>query len=129
ESVLRPLAVYFFLLLALRVAGKRTLASITTFDFVLLLIIGESTQQALIGDDFSITGACVIISTLIMIDIAMSHLKKRFPRLDTMLEGLPVVLIDEGKVLQQRLRETRVDEKDILHAAREKQGLHNMESI
>lgn len=129
DSVLRPVTIYFFLLLALRVSGKRSMATVTTFDFVLLLIIGESTQQALIGNDFSLTGAIVIISTLITVDIGMSYLKRYFPMLDRMVEGLPMVLIDEGQILQDRMKQARVDEEDILQAARQLQGLHRMELI
>jgi len=129
DSVLRPVTIYFFLLLALRVSGKRSMATVTTFDFVLLLIIGESTQQALIGNDFSITGAVVIISTLITVDIGMSYLKRFFPMLDRMVEGLPMVLIDDGQILQDRMKQARVDEEDILQAARQLQGLHRMELI
>ena len=67
-----PLVVYFFLLLLVRLSGKRTLAQVTTFDFVLLLIIGEATQQGLIGDDFSVTKALLLITTLLGIDIGLS---------------------------------------------------------
>ena len=65
ESVLRATVVYVFLLVVFRIAGKRSLAQITTFDFVLLLIIGEATQQALLGDDYSVVNACIVIGTLI----------------------------------------------------------------
>jgi uncharacterized membrane protein YcaP (DUF421 family) len=75
DAVLRAMAVYLFLLLVMRVSGKRTLTQITTFDFVLLLIIGEATQQGLIGDDFSVTKALLLITSLIGLDIAMSLIK------------------------------------------------------
>ena len=69
DAVLRAIAVYLVLLLLFRVAGRRTLAEITTFDFVLLLIIGEATQQALLGEDFSVTNAVIVIATLLFIDV------------------------------------------------------------
>ena len=65
DSVLRSVAVYLFVLVVFRISGKRSLSQITTFDFILLLIIGEATQQALLGDDFSIVNAFVVIATLI----------------------------------------------------------------
>ena len=65
ESVLRAAIVYVFLLVLFRLAGKRTLSDVTTFDFVLLLIISEATQQALLGEDFSLTNAFLVITTLI----------------------------------------------------------------
>lgn len=72
DAVLRAAAIYFVLMVLFRVAGRRSLTDLTTFDFVLLLIIGEATQQALLGDDFSVTNAILIISTLIAIDVGFS---------------------------------------------------------
>ncbi len=69
EVVLRALIMYSFLMVIFRIGGQRTLAQITPFDFVLLLIVGEATQQALLGEDFSITNSLIVISTLITIDI------------------------------------------------------------
>ena len=68
DSVLRSIAVYLFVLAVFRISGKRSLSQITTFDFILLLIIGEATQQALLGNDFSIINAFVVIATLITLD-------------------------------------------------------------
>ncbi len=69
ESVLRAAAMYVGLLIIMRIAGKRSLAQITTFDFVLLLIISEATQNAMLGQDFSITNAFIVIITLVTLDI------------------------------------------------------------
>jgi uncharacterized membrane protein YcaP (DUF421 family) len=77
DVILRGIAVYVFLLLVFRIAGRRTLSQITTFDFVLLLIIGEATQQALLGDDFSVTTGFLVVATLLVIDIGLSLLKGR----------------------------------------------------
>ena len=129
DSVLRAAAIYAFLLLVFRLAGKRSLAQITTFDFVLLLVIGEATQQALLGDDFSLTNAFVVILTLLGIDIALSLLKQRSPLMDKWLDDIPLVLVDDGKPLRDRMEKARVDESDILSAARELQGLERMDQI
>ena len=77
ESVIRPALVYLVLLLLLRLTGKRTLAQITSFDFVLLLIISEATQQALIGEDNSMINGAIVVATLIGLNIVMSLLKQR----------------------------------------------------
>jgi uncharacterized membrane protein YcaP (DUF421 family) len=69
DSVLRAAAIYLVLLVLFRVAGRRTLSEITSFDFVLLLVIGEATQQALLGEDFSLIHAVLVIVTLIMLDV------------------------------------------------------------
>lgn len=129
ESVLRGLAVYVFLLVVFRVSGKRTIAEITTFDFVLLLIIAETTQQALLGEDFSLVNCFVLVATLICAEISLSIWKRRHPAVDRVVDGVPLVLVDNGRVLHERLRRARVDEDDILVSARERQGLERVEQI
>lgn len=129
DSVLRAAAVYLILLVILRVAGKRTLAQVTVFDFVLLLIISEATQQALLGEDFSITTAAIVIGTLVLFDIALSMLKQRSPRLDRIIDDTPVVIVDHGRALQDRMRHARIDEEEVLIAAREAHGLERLDQI
>ena len=129
ETILRALGIYLFLLLVFRMAGKRSLAQITTFDFVLLLIIGEATQQALIGNDFSLTTAWLLITTLLGAEIAMSLFKQRFPRLERIIDGTPLVLVDNGQLLRDRMQKSRVDEADIMSAARHLQGLERLDQI
>lgn len=129
DSCLRGLAIYFFLLLIFKVCGKRTLAQVTTFDFVLLLIISETTQQALLGEDFSITGSLILISTLVLADVAMDKLKARVPWAGKFLEGVPLVLVSDGQPLRDRMKKSRVDDSDILAAAREIHGITEMDDI
>jgi uncharacterized membrane protein YcaP (DUF421 family) len=129
DSVLRAAAVYIFLVILFRIAGKRTLSDVTTFDFVLLLIVSEATQQALLGEDFSLTNAFLVILTLIGIDIAISLVQQRWPWLDKWLEGVPLVIVEHGQPLHDRLKRSRVSEEDVLVAARERQGLARMDQI
>lgn len=129
DSVLRATAVYLILLVIMRIAGKRTLAQVTVFDFILLLIIGEATQQALLADDFSIVNAAIVIATLVLLDIALSMLKQRSKRLDRIIDDTPVVIVDHGKLLRDRMQRARIDEQEILVAARELHGLERLEQI
>jgi uncharacterized membrane protein YcaP (DUF421 family) len=129
DSVLRATAVYLILLVIMRIAGKRTLAQITVFDFILLLIIGEATQQALLGEDFSITTAAIVIGTLVSLDIGLSMLKQRSKTLDRIIDDTPVVIVDHGKLLQDRMDRSRIDEQEILVAARELHGLERLDQI
>jgi uncharacterized membrane protein YcaP (DUF421 family) len=129
ESVIRGLAVYFFLLLIFRVSGKRTLSENTNFDLVLLLIISETTQQAMVDNDHSMTNAFLLIMTLIGASVALSLLKQRLPVVEKWLDGAPVVIIEKGRLLKDRMDKTRVDEADILEAARELQGLERLDQI
>jgi uncharacterized membrane protein YcaP (DUF421 family) len=129
ESVIRPALVYVLLLVLLRLTGKRTLAQITSFDFVLLLIISEATQQALIGVDNSMINCAIVVSTLIGINIVMSLLKQRYKWVDRVLDDIPLVIVANGKPLKERMDKARVDEDDVLDAARENFGLERMDQI
>jgi uncharacterized membrane protein YcaP (DUF421 family) len=129
DSILRGLAVYVFLLVLFRIAGRRTLSEMTNFDFVLLLIISEATQNAMIGNDYSVTNGLVVILTLIGLDIALSVMKQRFPLMERYIDGLPLVIVDEGRPLKDLMDRARVDEQDILASARDKHGLERMEQI
>jgi uncharacterized membrane protein YcaP (DUF421 family) len=129
DSVLRAVAIYGFLLLIFRITGKRSLAQITTFDFVLLLIIGEATQQALLGDDFSIVNAYVVIATLMALELGLSLIKRWWPALDRALESMPLIIVQDGKLLADRIARERVDLDDVLAAAREDHGLERLDQI
>jgi uncharacterized membrane protein YcaP (DUF421 family) len=129
DAVIRAAAVYVFLLLLFRVSGKRSLAEITTFDFVLLLIVSEATQQALLGEDFSIINCFILVSTLTAIDVALSLVKRKWPNFEKYAEGLPLILVKDGELLKDRMHRSRVDEDDILESARRLQGLARMDQI
>ncbi|MEX2220262.1 MAG: YetF domain-containing protein [Candidatus Rokuibacteriota bacterium] len=129
DSVLRAGAMYLVLLVVFRIVGKRTLAQITPFDMVLLLIIAESTQQALVGPDFSIVNAVLVIVTLVGIDIGLSRWRHHSRRVEKILDDMPVVLVDRGRPLQPRMDRERVDVSDILEAARLQQGLERMDQV
>ena len=129
DSILRALVTYIVLLLILRLAGSRTLAGITTFDFVLILIISEAVQSALIDNDHSMTNAFLLIITLVGMNVLMSVLKQRSGRIERLLDGTPLVLIERGKLHSDRLDRERVDEADVLEAARELQGVSTLDDI
>lgn len=129
SSVFRALLVYAFLLVAFRITGKRSLAQLTTFDFLLLLIMGDATQQALLGDDFSFTNAVIVISTLMVAEMVLTKLKARSPRADRILESLPLIIVDRGRPLDERMQKEEVDLDDVLTAAREQYGLEGLDAI
>lgn len=129
DTLFRALAIYLALLVILRASGKRSLAQITTFDLVLILILGESTQQALIGDDFSITTGVLLIAALVGIDMTLAFFQDRWPRLGLLVDGKPLVIVENGEPLHDRMHAARVAEDDVLAAARERQGLERMDQI
>nr|WP_314561842.1 DUF421 domain-containing protein [uncultured Pseudomonas sp.] len=129
DSVLRAAAIYLALMVLFKIAGRRSLAELTTFDLVLLMVIGEATQQALLGDDFSLVNAVLVIVTLIAIDIGFSLAKQRSRRFSRLLDGGPTILVEQGHVLHQRLKRARLDEDDILEASRSAQGIVDISQI
>ncbi|MDQ1902582.1 DUF421 domain-containing protein [Paracoccus sp. WLY502] len=129
DSVIRGISVYIVLLIATRLSGRRTMAQMTPFDFVLLLIIAETTQQALLGDDFSISNALVLILTLFATDVLLAWLKSWSPRVASLLDGNPTVLISEGRIDPEAMQRARVSIEDVLESARAQQGLKALDDI
>ena len=129
ETVIRGAAIYFILLIALRLSGRRTVAQMTPFDLVLLLIIAETTQQALLGDDFSIINAALLIIVLFSLDIGLSYIKNWAPRVARIIDGTPTVLISDGKPDLRAFARARVSLDDVLTTARVEQGLEQLTQI
>jgi uncharacterized membrane protein YcaP (DUF421 family) len=128
NPVLRAAAVYLLLLVVFRLAGKRTLAQVTSFDLVLLLIISEAVAQALVGDDFSLVNAALVVLTLVLLDVALGFVK-RSHKAGRWLEGLPVVIVENGRLLRDRMDRSQVDEDDVLTAAQRQLGLERLDQI
>ena len=129
DAILRGVVVYLLLLLIFRIAGKRSLSQVTTFDLVLTLIISESIQQALLDGDDSLTNAFLVVIALVGTDILLSHVKQRWPRVEHILQGMPLVILEGGKPIRDRLERERVDEQDILQAARQQEGLRSLADL
>jgi uncharacterized membrane protein YcaP (DUF421 family) len=129
DAILRAVAIYAFLLIVFRISGRRTLSDVTTFDFILLLIIGEATQQALLGDDFSVTNGFLVIATLLIIDVGLSLLKGRSQFFGKVIDGVPMVIVENGVPLAERMRRARVDSNDVMERARQSHGLERMDQI
>ena len=129
DSVVRALVVYVFLLVVFRLAGRRSLSQVTTFDLVLALIISEAIQQSLIDDDNSLTNGFLVVLTLVGFDVLLSVLKQRSDRVERVLEGLPVVVAANGGLRTKAMNMERVDESDILEEARLTHGLKSMDEV
>jgi uncharacterized membrane protein YcaP (DUF421 family) len=129
DTVLRSAIVYVFMLVVFRISGKRSLSQITTFDFILLLIISEASQQALVGNDFSIVNAFVVIATLVTLDSAFSWLEGRSPGFSRMVDSVPVVVVEDGKLLEDRVKQEGITLAEILAQGREKHGLERLDQF
>jgi uncharacterized membrane protein YcaP (DUF421 family) len=118
EKVLRPIVVYAFLVAVLRVFGKRELAQLNPFDLVVLLSLSNTVQNAIIGNDNSLTGGLVGAFTLLGVNYLVVRFLFRHRRLDQIFEGKPTVLIDEGRIVKKALAKellTRADLLTVLH--------------
>lgn len=129
ESVLRAVVIYALLLLVFRVTGKRSLGQMTTFDLILLLIISEAVQNGMVGEGYSLTNALILVVTLIAVDLGLSLLSLRSKVVQKLVEGVPLVLVEDGRPLHDRMLKARVDDSDVLAAARMLHGLERMDQI
>lgn len=128
-TVFRSAGIYLFVMFAFRFAGQRTLAQITNFDLVLVLIIGDATQNVIVGDDTSLWTAGVAIATLVLLDVLIGRGKQAWPQFDTVADGLPVVIVAQGILFHERMNKQGVDLEDILAAARDRQGITRIEDV
>ena len=128
-SVARATIIYLSLLILFRVAGKRTLSDITTFDFVLLLIISESIQNGLTDPAPALVTSLLLVITLVLLNILLSVLKQHWPRVERIAEGQPVLIFSGGKPHVDVMSKERVGEEDIMHAARTTHGLKSLEEV
>ncbi|MBV8791762.1 MAG: DUF421 domain-containing protein [Pseudolabrys sp.] len=129
DSVIKAAVVYFVLWAIIRISGRRTLGEMTAFDFVLFLIIGGATQRGLTGEDYSLTNAFLLIITFVAIDILMSLIERGAPHVRRVLEGEPMIMVENGKPLRHRMHRARIAEDDVLEAARRMHGLERLDQI
>ena len=129
ETVIRGALVYLILHVITRIIGRRSLSQVTAFDFVLLLVIAQTTQQALLGADFSFTNAIILVITLALIDIGISLLKHAWPAAAELIDGTPTVLVAKGEPDMRALRRSRVSLSDVLQAARQQHGLRTLAEV
>jgi len=130
ELVVRAAVIYAFVLVILRISGKRQFSEITTFDLVLLLIISEAASQGLYGSaDYSLTASLLLVTTLAAMDIGLSLIKHRFRLFEALLESKPTMLIQDGRLVERNLEAERIDESDILSAARLTFGLESLRQV
>src|SRR5438552_16547427 len=128
EKVLRPVVVYFFLIAGLRLAGKRELAQLNPFDLIVLLTLSNTVQNAIIGEDNSVTGGMIGAATLIVVNYAVVRFLYGHERLDQLVEGACDILIEEGVVQHDRLKNELITITE-LEAAAHKQGFASLDDI
>src|SRR5438046_5144587 len=128
EKVIRPILVYIFLVLLLRVFGKRDLAQLNPFDLVVLLSLSNTVQNAIIGDDNSVTGGLIGAATLLGVNYLVVRFLFRHKRLDQIIEGRPTTLIEQGRLRKRALAKELLTESELLNVAH-RQGFSSLKDI
>jgi uncharacterized membrane protein YcaP (DUF421 family) len=128
DIVLRAIVVFAFLLVLTRIIGRRELSSLQPFDLILIIILGDAVQQGLTQDDYSLTGAFLAIGTIAVLQVFVSWLGFRFPRARPVLEGTPIVVVQDGDVLERNAKRERLSVDEIREAAR-LQGIGQLSEV
>jgi uncharacterized membrane protein YcaP (DUF421 family) len=118
DIVLRSIVIFVFILLLMRVLGRRELSSLEPFDLVILVVIGDFVQQGVTQQDYSVTGAVLAVGTLGVLTVLVSWLSFRFPRLRPALEGRPIVLLEDGEAIEGNMKRERITIEELAAAAR-----------
>jgi uncharacterized membrane protein YcaP (DUF421 family) len=128
DLVFRALVLFAGVYFLLRVVGRRELAEMEPIDFVLLIVLGDAIQQGLTQDDYSVTGALVTVTTIAAIQVVLGWLAFRSKRVRTLLEGEPIVLVEDGRVIEKNLKRARLAAEELAEEARQSQllSLHDV---
>src|SRR5262245_17596029 len=128
EKIVRPVVIYFFLIAGLRLAGKRELAQLNPFDLVVLLTLSNTVQNAIIGEDNSVTGGIIGATTLLVVNYVLVRFVSQHEALERLVEGDPDVLIDKGQIKHDCLQKEAITVFELLGAAH-KQGFSSLDEI
>jgi uncharacterized membrane protein YcaP (DUF421 family) len=121
DLVIRATVVFFAILIITRAVGRRELGSLEPFDLILLIVIGDMVQQGITQSDYSVTGALLVIATLALLTVGTSYLSFRFRPLRPILDGEPLVLVEDGEIVEQNLRRERITREELAAEARQQQ--------
>ena len=119
DIIFRTTVVYLVILLGLRLAGKREIGQMTVFDLVVLLLIANAVQNAMVGPDTSLIGGILAAVVLLAVNATVACLRLRSPRLRHLVEGTPTLLVLHGEVIPEHMRREGIDEESLLTAFRE----------
>ena len=121
DLVIRAAVAFLFVFFLTRVIGRRELSSMQPFDLIMLVMIGDLVQQGVTQNDFSVTGALLVGGTITLLTVAVSYVSFRFPRLRPVLDGEPVIILEDGKPIDRNLRRNRITIEELAAAARQEQ--------
>jgi uncharacterized membrane protein YcaP (DUF421 family) len=129
DLALRAVFIYFFIYLLMRIVGRRELSSLGPFDIILLVVIGDAVQQGLTQDDYSLTGAVIVVTAIALLQVFTSYLSFRFSFLRPVLEGKPIVIVQDGKPIEANLRRERLTVDEVMEQARSSAQISSLAEI
>ena len=118
DIVIRAVFAFLFLIIVTRVIGRRELSSLEPFDLILLIVLGDLIQQGVTQSDYSFTGLVLAGGTFSLLTVAVSYLVFRFRRVRPLLEPEPLILVEDGKVIERNLRKERITAEEVAGEAR-----------
>jgi uncharacterized membrane protein YcaP (DUF421 family) len=118
DLVLRTTFAFVFIFVMSRLIGRRELGKLQAFDLILFIVIGDLVQQGITQSDYSVTGLALVASTIALLTVFISYVSFRFPRVRPLLEGEPVVILEDGQLIEKNLSRTRLTLDDVEEAAR-----------
>jgi uncharacterized membrane protein YcaP (DUF421 family) len=121
DLVIRATVIFFFIFLVTRISGRRELSSLEPFDVILLVVLGDLVQQGITQSDESVTGTLIVISTITLLSVAVGWVSFRSGRVRLVTEGEPIVLVQDGQVIERNLRRERLTRGDLEEEARQQQ--------
>jgi uncharacterized membrane protein YcaP (DUF421 family) len=121
DLTIRAVVLFCFVFLLTRIIGRRELSSLEPFDLILLIVMGDAIQQGLTQDDYSVTGALIVIGTFAILQVLVSYLSFKFPRLRPALDGEPLVIVQDGKAIEKNLKRERLTLEEVMVEARQQQ--------
>src|SRR5512132_2675940 len=121
DLAIRAALLFCFVYLLTRIIGRRELSSLEPFDLILLIVIGDAIQQGLTQDDYSVTGAMIVVGTFAMLQVLVSLVSYRFPRLRPALDGEPIIVVQDGKPIERNMKRERLTLEEVLVEARGQQ--------
>lgn len=124
DIVIRAVVMFVFVWFVTRVVGRRELSTLEPFDLILLIVLGDLIQQGVTQNDFSVTGAMLAGGTMALMTVLFSYLAFRFPRVQPILEGDPVILVERGETIDRNLRRNRITLEELAARARMQQVAH-----
>ena len=121
DLVIRATIIFFFIFLVTRIAGRRELSALEPFDLILLVVLGDLVQQGITQSDESVTGTLIVICTITLLSVAVSWVSFRSGKVRLVTEGEPIILVQDGEIIERNLRRERLTHGDLEEEARQQQ--------